>query len=518
MTTVIDRTLDFDRCYRVLCSRDARFDGWFVVAVSSTGIYCRPSCPAIVPKRRNVRFLRTAAAAQRAGFRACKRCRPDASPGSPEWNHRADVVGRAMRMIADGVLDREGVEGLARRVGYSRRQLQRQLVAELGAGPLAIARAHRAQTARHLIESTALPLGQIAHAAGFGSTRQFNDTIREVFACTPRELRTRHRGEQSATPGELILHLPARLPFAGAQLLDFLGRRAVPGVERYDDGAYERALRLPHGSGIVELRVAPKGLRCRLRLEDLRDLGPALQRCRRLADLDADPTGISETLADDPAVGGAVSQRPGLRVAGAVDGAELAVRAVLGQQITVAAARTLAGRLVAAAGERVTLNGDRERLHFPTPAAVVDIVEHLGMPARRKQTLRTMAAALASGALALDEGCDPRAAVHTLDAIPGIGPWTTGYIGMRALADPDAYPVRDAGVRHALQRRGFTARDDEATLSQHWRPWRAYAVAHLWADSFEQPGSTKHAADLRPQHPTGEPGPTNHAANPRPES
>lgn len=483
MTTVIDRTLDFERCYRVLCSRDARFDGWFVVAVSSTGIYCRPSCPAITPRRRNVRFLRSAAAAQRAGFRACKRCRPDASPGSPEWNHRADVVGRAMRMIADGVLDREGVEGLARRVGYSRRQLQRQLVAELGAGPLAIARAHRAQTARHLIESTALPLGQISYAAGFGSTRQFNDTIREVFACTPSELRTRHRGERSSTPGELTLHLPARLPFAGDELLEFLGRRAVPGVEHYDGEAFERALRLPHGSGIVELRVAPKGLRLRLRLEDLRDLGPALQRCRRLADLDADPAGVAEVLGDDPVLGAALSRRPGLRVAGAVDGGELAVRAVLGQQITVAAARTLAGRLAAEAGERVALNGDREWLQFPTPAAVIDAVEHLGMPARRKETIRRLAEALASETLNLDEGCDPRAAVRTLDAIPGIGPWTTGYIGMRALADPDAYPVRDAGVRNALQRRGLSAREDETVLSERWRPWRAYAVAHLWADS-----------------------------------
>jgi AraC family transcriptional regulator of adaptative response / DNA-3-methyladenine glycosylase II len=405
-----------------------------------------------------------------------------------------------MRMIADGVLDRDGVDGLARRVGYSRRQLQRQLVAELGAGPLAIARAHRAQTARHLIESTALPLGQIAYAAGFGSTRQFNDTVREVFACTPSELRSRHRGDRSSTPGELTLHLPARMPFAGDELLAFLGRRAVPGVERYDGNTYERALRLPHGSGIVRLSTAAKGLRCRLKLEDLRDLGPALQRCRRLADLDADTAGVAEVLGNDPVVGPALARRPGLRVAGAVDGAELAVRAVLGQQITVSAARTLAGRLAAAAGEHVTLNGERDWLHFPSPAAVVDAVEHLGIPARRKQTIRRLAEALASETLSLDEGCDPRAAVQTLDAIAGIGPWTTGYIGMRALADPDAYPVRDAGVRHALTRAGIAGRHDEAALAERWRPWRAYAVAHLWADTnFVEPGSTKHAADLRPQ-------------------
>jgi AraC family transcriptional regulator, regulatory protein of adaptative response / DNA-3-methyladenine glycosylase II len=482
MTAVIDRTLDFERCYRVLCSHDARFDGWFVVAVSSTGIYCRPSCPAIVPKRENVRFLRSAAAAQRTGFRACKRCRPDASPGSPEWNRRADVVGRAMRLIADGVIDREGVDGLAHRVGYSRRQLQRQLVSELGAGPLAIARAHRAQTARQLIESTALPLGQIAFAAGFGSPRQFNDTIRQVFACTPSELRARYRDDPSSTPGALTLHLPARMPFAGDQLLAFLGQRAVPGVESYRDGVYTRALRLPRGHGIVELQTAPKGLRCQLRLQDLRDLGPALQRCRRLTDLDADPAGIAEVLGEDPIVGPLVAARPGLRVAGAVDGPEMAIRAVLGQQITVAAARRLAGDLTAVAGEPVSLDADDIRSQFPTPAAVADAAHHLGMPARRRETIRRLATALADESITLDEGCDPRDAVRGLEAIPGIGPWTTGYIAMRALGDPDAYPARDAGVRHALARVGQPAGGlDETAVAEGWRPWRAYAVAHLWA-------------------------------------
>jgi AraC family transcriptional regulator of adaptative response / DNA-3-methyladenine glycosylase II len=481
MTTVTDRTLDFDRCYRVLHSRDARFDGWFVVAVSSTGIYCRPSCPAIVPRRENVRFLRSAAAAQRAGFRACKRCRPDASPGSPEWNHRADVVGRAMRLIADGVLDREGVDGVARRVGYSRRQLQRQLVAELGAGPLALARAQRAQTARHLIESTDLPFGQIAFAAGFGSTRQFNDTMRQVFASTPGELRGRHRGDRSSTPGEVTLHLPARAPFDGTDLLAFLGRRAIPGVEVYRDGVFKRTLRLPHGGGIVELRTAPRGLRCRLWLEDLRDMGPALQRCRRLADLDADPAGVAETLGDDPIIGPSLRTHPGLRVAGSVDGAEQAVRAVLGQQVTVAAARTLAGRLAATAGDRIALDDADVPLQFPSPAAVAEHVDALGMPRRRRETIRGLATALASGAIALDEGCDPRDAVRALRQIPGIGPWTTGYIGMRALADPDAYPVGDAGVRHALARHGISARAAEPALAERWRPWRAYAVAHLWS-------------------------------------
>lgn len=485
MTTATDRTLDFERCYRVLCSRDRRFDGWFVVGVSSTGIYCRPSCPAITPKRANVRFLRSAAAAQRMGFRACKRCRPDASPGSPEYNHRADVVGRAMRMIADGVLDREGVDGLARRTGYSRRQLQRQLVAEVGAGPLAIARAHRAQTARHLIESTDLSLGQIAFAAGFGSTRQFNDTMREVFACTPGDLRSRHRGEHSTTPGEVTLQLPARRPFAGPDLLAFLGRRAIPGVERYDGTVFERALRLPHGDGIVALRVVASGLQCRLRLGDMRDLSPALQRCRRLGDLDADPVGIAQVLTTDPLLAPLVRRRPGLRVAGAVDGGELAVRAVLGQQVTVTAARALAGHLAATADERVALDGS-DLLHFPSPAAIADSVDALRIPRRRRQAVQRLAAALATGDIALDQGCDARASIDALRAIDGIGLWTAGYVAMRALADPDAYPAHDAAVRHALARRG-TAISDDVAVAQRWRPWRAYAVAHLWAASATNP-------------------------------
>lgn len=490
MTTVIDRSLDFDRCYRVLASRDARFDGWFVVAVSSTGIYCRPSCPAIVPRRENVRFLRSAAAAQRSGYRACKRCRPDASPGSPEWNSRADVVGRAMRLIADGVIDRDGVDGLARRLGYSRRQVQRQLVAELGAGPLAIARAHRAQTARQLVESTDLPLSQVAFAAGFHSTRQFNATIHEVFACTPGDLRRRAPRARSATPGEVALHLPARAPFAAAELLTFVGARAVPGVEHYADGVYRRTLRLPLGSGLLTLEPAPSGLHCRLRLEDLRDLGPAVRRCRRLADLDADASGINEVLGADPILGPLVARTPGRRVPGTVDGAELAVRAVLGQQVSVAAGRHLAGTLAATVGDATPFDDAGPTRHFPTPAAIHDAAGALRMPARRRETLRALASALRDGAAVLDGGGDPRDELATLRAIPGIGPWTTGYIAMRALADPDAYPAGDAAVRRAMIRSGVREAADRDAAAQRWRPWRAYAVMHLWDHSSTRSTTT----------------------------
>jgi AraC family transcriptional regulator of adaptative response / DNA-3-methyladenine glycosylase II len=485
MTTVVDRTLEFDRCYRALASRDARFDGWFVVGVRTTGIYCRPSCPAIVPRRGNVVFLRTAAAAQRDGFRACKRCRPDASPGSPEWDLRGDVVGRAMRLIADGVVDREGVTGLAGRLGYSRRQLQRHLVAEVGAGPLAVARAHRAQTARLLVESTDLPMSHVAFAAGFGSLRQFNATVRDVFATTPRDLRHRARGERSAAPGSVTLHLPARAPFAGDRLLAFLGARAVPRVEHHDGTAFHRTLRLPHGAGVATLTPVDTGLRCDLRLTDLRDLGPAIQRCRRLADLDADAPGIAAALSDDPVIGAGVRRVPGRRVPGAVDGAELAVRAVLGQQVSVAAARHLAATLVSTAGDDTGLADAHVDRYFPTAAAVADAVDGLGMPAARRATLHRLATAVLRGDVRLDPGADARATVAELTALRGIGPWTTGYIAMRALHDPDAHPAGDAAVRRALRERGIDPRDHDTTI-RRWRPWRAYAVMHLWARPDEE--------------------------------
>ncbi|MGH4001788.1 MAG: bifunctional transcriptional activator/DNA repair enzyme AdaA, partial [Pseudonocardiaceae bacterium] len=278
--------LHHDRCYRAVCSRDARFDGCFVVAVRTTGIYCRPSCPAVTPKPRNVAFLPTAAAAQLAGYRACRRCLPDAVPGSPEWNLRGDLVARAVRLIADGVVERAGVPGLAARLGYSTRQLNRVLIAELGAGALALARAHRAQAARVLIETTTLPLADVAFAAGFASVRQFNATVQAVYATTPSVLRS--QAAPRPTPGALTLRLPFRTPLDGAGLLNFLAARAIPGVECATDLGYARTLRLPHGSGTAAVRLAPSRWECTLRLTDLRDLPVAVSRVRRLLDADAD--------------------------------------------------------------------------------------------------------------------------------------------------------------------------------------------------------------------------------------
>jgi len=484
---------DFERCYRAVQSRDSRFDGWFFTAVTTTGIYCRPSCPAITPRRANVRFFPSAAAAQGAGFRACRRCRPEAVPGSPDWDRRADVTGRAMRLIADGLVDREGVLGLARRLGYSERHLNRQLVATLGAGPLALARAQRARTARLLIETTTLPLTQVAFGAGFASVRQFNDTVREVFGATPTELRRSARRRDESTPGSIPLRLTYRPPFDGAGLISFLGSRAVPGVEEAVAGAYRRVLDLPRGAGIVLLRPGDRHVDAVLRLDDLRDLSAAVQRCRRLLDLDADPVAVDGQLGADPLLGPLVAARPGIRLPGTVDGDELAARAVLGQQVSVPGARTLLGRLVALAGEPIATPEGTLTHRFPTAAAIARWADGpqdgVGLPASRRATLGRVAAALATGDLALDPGVDREAMSVALRALSGIGPWTASYIEMRALGDPDAFLESDLGIRRSLAALGHTG--EIGALAARWRPWRSYAGMHIWAAHTAQPTPKK---------------------------
>lgn len=482
---------DVEQCYRAVQSKDARFDGWFFIGVTSTGIYCRPGCPAQVPKRANVRFYPSAAAAQQAGFRACKRCRPDAAPGSPEWNIRADVVARAMRLIGDGVVDRDGVGGLAAALGYSVRQLQRLLQAEVGAGPLALARAQRAQAARVLVETTQLPMADVAFAAGFSSVRQFNDTVRAVFAVPPTELRTKAAARQPAgasTPTatgsgpqhRLALRLPFRRPLCPDNLFGHLAATAVPGVEEVRDGAYRRTLRLGRGPAIVELRPAPDHVDCRLRLSDLRDLTSAIARCRWLLDLDADPVAIDDLLAADPDLAEVVAKDPGRRVPRCVDGAELAGRAVLGQQVSTAAARTAAGRLVAACGEPVD-DPDGGLTHvFPEPAALVGV--DLPGPAGRRRALHALVDALAAGGLDLGPGADRDRALATLAALPGIGPWTVQLVAMRALGEPDAFLPTDLGVRKAAEGLGLPSTPAGLMArAERWRPWRAYAVQYLWS-------------------------------------
>src|SRR5512135_105903 len=488
---IVGGVMEEELCYRAVRSRDARFDGWFVTAVTSTGIYCRPSCPAVTPGRGNVRFHPSAAAAQAAGFRACKRCRPDVTPGSPEWNVRADVVGRAMRLIADGVVDREGVAALAARLGYSERQLHRQLVAEVGAGPQALARAQRAQTARLLLETTGLKVSEVVFAAGFASIRQFNDTVREMFAVTPTELRRGARRSGDPVAGSIGLRLPYRAPFDGDGLLHFLGARAVPGVEEYAEGTYRRSLGLPHGAGVAELTAGPGYVRCVLRLSDLRDLSAAVQRCRRLLDLDADPVAVDELLGRDLPLAPLMRARPGRRVPGHVDGDELAVRTVLGQRVSVASARMLAATVVARYGKPLTSPVGSLTHLFPTAAALAhaDLCD-LPLPAIRRRALLALTRELAAGRIRLDPGADRAEAERALSALPGLGPWTVGYVRMRALGDPDAFLPTDLGVRHAL--RGLGWPDDPAsasTLAERWRPWRAYALQYLWGTDPTTPGA-----------------------------
>ncbi|MEW2045464.1 AlkA N-terminal domain-containing protein [Streptomyces sp. NPDC005476] len=462
---------DQDTRYEAVRSRDARFDGEFFFAVETTGIYCRPSCPAVTPKRRNVRFFATAAAAQGSGFRACRRCRPDAVPGSADWNARADVVGRAMRLIGDGVVDREGVTGLAERLGYSSRQVQRQLTAELGAGPVALARAQRAHTARVLLQTTDLPVTEIAFAAGFASVRQFNDTVRTVYAATPTELRAAVRASRrTATPSAGIpLRLAHRGPYHAGAVFDLLEREAVAGVEEVSGQpggrTYRRTLRLPYGTGIVAVdeRVAAAGratavhpggwLDARLHLTDPRDLTTAVQRLRRLFDLDSDPYAVDERLAADPRLAPLVAARPGLRAPGAADPDEYAVRAVVGRAAAEGLVRAYGKALDAPCGSLTHL--------FPEPA----VLAQAGRPRSGPWPdgpLGALAAALADGAVRLDPGVDRDDAHRALLALPGLDARTIAEIRARALGDPDVVPP---GV----------------DVPDTWRPWRTYALHHLRA-------------------------------------
>jgi AraC family transcriptional regulator of adaptative response / DNA-3-methyladenine glycosylase II len=497
--------LDFDTCYRAVVARDPRFDGRFFTGVTSTGIYCRPICPARTPAWRNMRFFPHAGAAEAAGFRACRRCRPEASPGSPDWNARADLAARAVRLIADGYADEHGVSGLARRLAVTERHLRRLLLAELGTTPIALARTTRLQTARRLLAETDMPVTEIAFASGFASVRQFNASFREAYGRPPTALRTRARVAQPDMAGQgqrddaaadgtwLTLRLACREPFDGRSLLQFLAARAIAGVEEVAQGRYARTVRVPGGSGLVELVPPPAAggngtaqVLLRVRLTGLRGTGQVVSRCKRLLDLDADPQAIAAALAADEALAPLVAARPGLRVPGAYDGFELAVRAVIGQQVSVPAASTLTGRLAARHGTRLDgAAGPAGPLPvlFPRPAdlAAADLAG-LGLTTARQATLRALAAACAAGRLNLDPGADPEETAARLAELPGVGPWTVAYILMRT-GDPDAFPGSDLGLRRAMERLGI-----EPARADRWRPWRAYAALHLWAALAEPPG------------------------------
>ncbi|GIJ00095.1 DNA-3-methyladenine glycosylase II [Sediminihabitans luteus] len=493
----------FDERYRAISARDRRFDGQFITAVRTTGIYCRPSCPARTPKPENVAFYLTSAAAHEAGFRACKRCLPDAVPGTPAWNAAHDLAARAMRLVADGVVDREGVPGLAARLGYSERHLGRVMRAELGAGPLAVARAVRAQTARTLVTATDLPFADVAFAAGFGSIRQFNDTVAEVFGMSPTVLRaTRRAGHRTpgrppdpapTAPGRPVtvdLTLPVRAPFDAAGVLAFLDARAVDGVEQGGTTTYARTLALPHGPAAVEVHADGDRFAVRLHVTGLADLPVAIARVRRLFDLDADPLAVDEVLGADPALAASVRATPGIRLPGAVDPHEVVLRAMIGQQISVKAARTHLGRL-ATLGTPADLGPDLAarglgRL-FPTAAQVA---EHghavLGGPRARVEAILGVAAALADGSLDVSAASDPDELRAALLARRGVGPWTAGYVAMRVLGDPDVLLGSDLALRAGARRLGLPDPLTDATTAR-WAPWRSYAGMHLWRAAAPAP-------------------------------
>ncbi|MCW2524441.1 MAG: DNA-3-methyladenine glycosylase 2 family protein [Frankiales bacterium] len=477
--------IDPDIAYRAVQSKDARFDGVFFVAVRTTKIYCRPSCAARTPFRVNVEFHPSAASAQRAGFRACKRCRPDSTPGSADWNSRSDLAGRAVRLIADGVVDSAGVPGLARRLGYSERQLNRALISEMGAPPLALARAQRAQTARTLLERTAMPVGDVAFAAGFSSIRQFNETILQVYASTPSTLRAARRTGASE-PGLIELRLPYREPMSLNRTLDYLRARAVTGVEHYDASSYSRTIALPHGPGRVRLSEGPGHVRANLQLTDHRDLAACVARIRRLLDLDADPQAVDQVLAAQPPLAGLVRRRPGLRSPGAVDSFEIGVRAIVGQQVSLAAARTGLGRLTAEHGTPAFEQSDADEpgCLFPDAQTIAECdPATLPMPRARGRCLVGFAQAVASERLVLDAGSDWAEARAALLGLSGIGPWTAGYILMRALGHPDVFLSSDLGVSKALSR--LAPGLDPAALA----PWRSYLSHHLWASLDAEPAA-----------------------------
>ncbi len=484
---------DFDRCYRAVRSRESRFDGWFFTAVTSTGIYCRPSCPARTPKPENVRFFATAAGAQQAGFRACLRCRPDATPGSPEWQGRTDVAARAVKLILGGTVDREGVTGLAARLGYSQRQLHRLLVAEIGTGALALARARRAQTAQVLLERTDLPIAQVALGAGFSSVRQFNETVRSVFGKSPTELRRRRRVSDRTPVADsaqcIAIRLAYRAPLAWEQLFRLLADQAVPGLECFSEMQIRRSLDLEHGEGSVEL-AAESGqdyVRAALRIADLRDLTDAISRCRRLLDLDADPASSDGQLGDDALLGPLVRMAPGTRVPGTVDGFELAVRAILAQNVSASGARARSHRLLLAAGAPLVRMGTDQLTHrFPTPAGLAELAQRsptaLPVPERQRRAIGGLAEAVATGEVQLEPGEDPDETRRKLTSLPGVGDLTARYIAMRALGDPDGFLAADRRMRAGARRCGHDASvAGLKSLGDGWSPWRAYAVAHLWS-------------------------------------
>lgn len=488
---------DPEICERARHARDPRFDGRFFIAVKSTGIYCRPICPAPTAQARNVDYFPTAASAAEAGYRPCLRCRPETAPGTPAWQGTSTTVARGLRLIADGALDSGSVEDLAARLGVTSRHLSRLFREHLGASPVTVAQTRRLQFAKRLIDESSMSFSDIALAAGFGSLRRFNHTLKETWGRSPGELRklrqqaTRASKPTGESPREstLALTIALRAPFDAAHWLEFLARRAIPGVESVAGGAYSRVHVTRTGAGRVSIKPTPETSSAIVTVENVppAELFDVMRRARALLDADADPASIAEALRIDPLLGPLVHARPGVRLPGAWDAFELAVRAVLGQQVTVAAARTLAARIVQRHGVELPAALTTELTHaFPTPDVIVAAdLQGLGLPAKRADALRALAKAVADGAV--DFSCAPAELCAALEALPGIGAWTAQYIAMRALRDPDALPAGDLVLRQMLGGdRPLSARAVEER-AQAWRPWRAYGLIHLWNHAATSP-------------------------------
>jgi AraC family transcriptional regulator of adaptative response / DNA-3-methyladenine glycosylase II len=477
--------LDPRTCYRALRTRDARFDGRFFTAVRSTGVFCRPICPAPAPRFENCTFVPSAAAAREQGYRPCLRCRPEASPGTAVWLGTSAAVTRALRLIADGALDRGSVDDLASRLGLGGRHLRRLFLKHLGAPPLAVAQTQRVLFAKKLIDETGLPMTEIAAAAGFSSIRRFNDAVRSAYDRSPRELR--RAAAEAPDRTALRLRLSYRPPLDWETLAGYLAVRATPGVESVRDGVYRRTIRIGDDHGWIAVRpVAGRDcLVVETHLPRWRGLPQVVERVRRIFDLNAEPREIAEHLARDPRLRVIVLRRPGVRVPGAWDGFELAVRAILGQQVSVKGATTTAGRLARAYGEPLPGNARPAGLDllFPRPQALARAgMERVGLTRAKANAIRALSRAVAAGELVLDAAGDPEETVGKLRRLPGIGDWTAQYVAMRALDCPDAFPANDLGLRQALRNgsdRLPRGREVEA-LAERWKPWRAYAAVILW--------------------------------------
>jgi len=478
--------LDFEACDRARLARDPRFDGRFFIAVKTTGIYCRPICPAPTSKQCNVAYYPSAAAAAEAGFRPCLRCRPETAPGTPAWLGTSATVRRALRLIHEGALDTESVEHLAGRLGIGPRHLHRLFVQHLGASPLAVAQTRRLHFAKHLIDDTRLAMTDIALASGFGSLRRFNDAFRNTYGRAPRDLRRARRGE-AVTDDALRMRLAYRPPYDWAAIRDFLGVRAIPGVERVSADRYARSVSVGGKQGWIEVRPVPKVDALELAVHGLgaESLFGIVSRVRQMFDLTADPADVRGILKRDPLLAPLLKRRPGLRVPGAWDGFEIAVRAVLGQQVSVAAARTFATRIVTAHGTPLEVPMEGLTHLFPGPATLAETdLGKIGLTGARARTLNALAAAVQSGKVEFADAEGLRAA---LVSVPGIGPWTAEYVAMRGLSDPDAFPAGDLVLqRMAGEGRRLTEKQLLARAEQ-WRPWRAYAVLHLWRAASDKP-------------------------------